>query len=127
MNWYRTRRVNYEDELSLPPAQRNHLPQPVLLVQALNDNVLVPAMSAGMERVIPNLTRAEVKTGHWALWQAPGRVNEIAGGWLGGLALDSGEVGGRGSVKGREGRSVTGRGRERERGVRLPGRDERGT
>lgn len=85
MNWYRTRRVNYEDELKLPDAQKNHIAQPVLFIQALKDDVLIPAMSAGMERVIPKLTRAEVPTGHWALWQAPARVNEIVGEWLGGL------------------------------------------
>ena len=91
MNWYRTRRVNYEDELELPEAQRNHIAQPVLFIQALKDDVLVPAMSAGMERVIPKLTRAEVPTGHWALWQAPAQVNEIVGKWLKGLDLEEGQ------------------------------------
>lgn len=90
MNWYRTRRVNYEDELELPNERRNHIAQPVLFVQALKDDVLVPAMSAGMERVIPKLTRAEVPTGHWALWQAPGQVNEIVRKWLAGLEARGG-------------------------------------
>jgi len=94
MNWYRTRRINYEDELSLPSATKNHLPQPVLFVQALKDDILIPAMSAGMEKMIPKLSRAEVPTGHWALWQAPGQVNEIIGKWLAGLDLAEG---GRGS------------------------------
>lgn len=91
MNWYRTRRANYEDELHLPEAQRNRIEQPVLFVQALKDNVLVPAMSKGMEKVIPRLTRAEVPTGHWALWQAPERVNGIVGGWLEGVEREGGE------------------------------------
>ena len=93
MNWYRTRRVNYEDELKLPEAQKNHISQPVLFIQAAKDDVLIPAMSVGMERVIPKLTRAEVPTGHWALWQAPAQVNEIVGKWLGGLDLSDGEGG----------------------------------
>ena len=93
MNWYRTRRVNYEDELKLPEAQKNHIAQPVLFIQAAKDDVLIPAMSVGMERVIPKLTRAEVPTGHWALWQAPAQVNEIVGKWLGGLELGDGEGG----------------------------------
>lgn len=93
MNWYRTRRVNYEDELKLPEAQKYHIAQPVLLIQAAKDDVLIPAMSVGMERVIPNLTRAEVPTGHWALWQTPAQVNEIVGKWLGGLELGDGEGG----------------------------------
>ena len=91
MNWYRTRRLNYEDELKLPEAQKNHISQPVLFIQAAKDDVLIPAMSAGMERVIPKLTRAEVPTGHWALWQAPAQVNEIVGKWLGGLEGGGGE------------------------------------
>ena len=91
MNWYRTRRVNYEDELKLPEAQKNHIAQPVLFIQAAKDDVLIPAMSVGMERVIPKLTRAEVPTGHWALWQAPAQVNEIVGEWLGGLVGVGGE------------------------------------
>jgi soluble epoxide hydrolase/lipid-phosphate phosphatase len=91
MNWYRTRRVNYEDELELPDARKNHIAQPVLFVQALKDDVLIPAMSVGMERVIPKLTRAEVSTGHWALWQAPAQVNGIVGKWLSGLNLNGGE------------------------------------
>lgn len=92
MNWYRARRANYEDELEMPEAQRNRIEQPVLFVQALKDNVLVPAMSKGMENVIPKLTRAEVPTGHWALWQAPQQVNEIVGRWLEGLSRGGGKL-----------------------------------
>lgn len=94
MNWYRTRRVNFEDELSLPEAQRNRIEQPVLFVQALRDDILIPAMSKGMEQMIPNLTRAEVPTGHWALWQAPAQVNEIVGRWL--QKVEAGEGKGKG-------------------------------
>lgn len=85
MNWYRTRKVNFDDELEIPEAQKHRLEMPVLFVQAAKDNVLIPAMSQGMEKFIPNLTRGEVPTGHWALWQAPEKVNEIVGEWLGGL------------------------------------------
>lgn len=92
MNWYRTRRANYEDELAMPEAQRNRIEQPVLFVQALKDNVLIPAMSKGMENVVPKLTRAEVPTGHWALWQAPQQVNEIVGRWLEGLSNGGGKL-----------------------------------
>ena len=46
-------------------------------------------MSEGMERLIPNLTRREVKTGHWALWEAPDKVNGFVGEWLG--KVDRGE------------------------------------
>lgn len=94
MNWYRTRRANFEDELAIPEATRNRLEQPVLFVQALRDDILIPAMSNGMESMIPNLTRGEVPTGHWALWQAPEKVNGIVGGWLEGLGEGRGRAGG---------------------------------
>ena len=62
---------------------------PVLFIQATKDNALPPSMSEGMERLIPNLTRREVKTGHWALWEAPEKVNGFVGEWLG--KVDRGE------------------------------------
>lgn len=69
----------------MPEERRNRIEQPVLFVQATKDNVLVPALSKGMENAVPNLTRDEVETGHWALWQAPEKVNRIVEQWLKGL------------------------------------------
>ena len=104
VNWYRNREVNFKDELeyvspppSLPP---NNLPNrsrltnktinvPVLFIQATKDDALPPSLSEGMEGLIPNLTRREVKTGHWALWEAPEKINEFVGEWLG--KVDRGE------------------------------------
>lgn len=39
-------------------------------------------MSANMEKSLPQLTRKEVNTNHWALWEAPEQVNEIVKEWL---------------------------------------------
>ncbi|KAH9823658.1 hypothetical protein Tdes44962_MAKER04620, partial [Teratosphaeria destructans] len=89
-NWYRTRRINFEDELRMPAEDRQGLRQPVLFVQARRDEILIPAMSRGMEERIPRLTRAEVDAGHWVLWQRPGEVNELIGAWLEGVVnMDS--------------------------------------
>ncbi|KAG9664522.1 alpha/beta-hydrolase, partial [Aureobasidium melanogenum] len=79
LNWYRTRRINYEDDLKLETKQ---VIQPVLFISGTLDAVLTPGMSKGMEASIPRLKRREVNTGHWALTQAPGEVNRILEEWL---------------------------------------------
>lgn len=56
--------------------------QPVLFIQGKYDAVLKPSMSVGMEKYIPKLTRAEVKAGHWALWQKAADVNALVKAWL---------------------------------------------
>ena len=108
VNWYRNREVNFKDELQYvlpsPSLPTISLPQnlpnrrrltnkiinvPVLFIQATKDDALPPSLSEGMEGLIPNLTRREVKTGHWALWEAPKKINEFVGEWLG--KVDRGE------------------------------------
>jgi hypothetical protein len=54
LQWYRTSRLNWEDEAGLPMV----VTQPALLVLAGRDRVLRPAMADGMEAHVPNLTRA---------------------------------------------------------------------
>ena len=48
---------------------------PVLFFQAMHDPALTPALSVGMERNVPNMTRVELQAGHWALVQAKLEVN----------------------------------------------------
>jgi len=55
---------------------------PVLFIQAAKDEALPPAMSAGMEKFVPKLTRRSVDTNHWALWEAPKQVNGLIKEWL---------------------------------------------
>jgi pimeloyl-ACP methyl ester carboxylesterase len=55
---------------------------PVLFIQATRDIALPPAMAAGMEGKIPKLTKKEVDTTHWALWEAPEQVNRIIREWI---------------------------------------------
>ncbi|WPH02972.1 Hypothetical protein R9X50_00584400 [Acrodontium crateriforme] len=90
-NWYRTRRVNYEEELELPEncknGSSNQITQPVLFIQCLDDHILIPKLSAGMESQIPHLSRGEVKTAHWALWQDPENVNRIVKAWFEGVVF----------------------------------------
>lgn len=86
-NWYRTRKVNWEEELSLPAANKTVIKQPTLYVLATRDDVLTREMSKNMEKVVPNLTRGEVPAGHWALWQTPEKTNEIIKNWIQGVVL----------------------------------------
>ena len=81
-NWYRTRELNWRDDLELPVEVRHVIRQPTLYIFASKDNILTRETSAGMERAVPHLTRAEVPAGHWALWQTPRQTNDILQRWL---------------------------------------------
>lgn len=76
LNWYRTRRVNYEEELSLVAAGKTRIEMPALLITASKDIALPPAMAAGMDRHFDRLAKREVNAGHWALWEAADEVNK---------------------------------------------------
>jgi soluble epoxide hydrolase / lipid-phosphate phosphatase len=84
---YRTRRANYEAEQTLPESDKTILRQPVLFIQALGDSILKPEMSKNMEKTIPNLTRGEVPSSHWALWHTPQQTNELIKNWIEGVVL----------------------------------------
>ncbi|KIW16446.1 hypothetical protein PV08_06499 [Exophiala spinifera] len=94
LNWYRNREENYmnewrdffdagKKERSPEQIQRDlTINQPVLFVLATKDQALKPFMAERMADRIPNLTRREVVSGHWALWQQPEQVNRHIGEWL---------------------------------------------
>lgn len=86
-NWYRTRRVNYDDERGLPASQRAGVQQPVLFVFATGDMILSEDLQKGMDKAIPNLTKGSVPASHWALWHTPGQTNELIGKWVEGVVL----------------------------------------
>ncbi|KAF2714805.1 alpha/beta-hydrolase [Pleomassaria siparia CBS 279.74] len=80
LNWYRTRKANWEEDLALLDKQTISIP--ALYVEATYDTVLTPEMSKGMEAFVPNLTRGDVPATHWALTQKPEEVNAIVSKWL---------------------------------------------
>jgi len=88
LNWYRTREVNYLDEwvhFFGTDGQINHVPKiehELLFVLATRDQAIKPFMAEKMRERVPNLTRKEVQTGHWALWEKPDECNRIIGDWL---------------------------------------------
>ena len=96
-NWYRTRQINYEDDVAflLPPSPSaikfpSRIQVPTLFISASKDGALPPDMSNGMGKLVPYLTRREVDAGHWALWERAEEVNAILGEWLRELRLEVG-------------------------------------
>lgn len=80
LNWYRTRKLNFDDELEAGWAEKGTgLVCPTLFVQATNDAALPPAMSEGIERYFGEglLWRREVASHHWCLWAATEEVNRL--------------------------------------------------
>lgn len=72
LNWYRTRKINYEEELALLGEDRKTQPRlqtPALMVVASKDAALPPSMSQGMSAAFESLRMAEVDGSHWALWE----------------------------------------------------------
>ncbi|KAF2180710.1 alpha/beta-hydrolase [Zopfia rhizophila CBS 207.26] len=80
LNWYRTRKANWEEDLAL--LDKKTISIPTLFVQATYDSVLKPEMSKAMDTLCTNLTRGEVAATHWALTQKPEHVNAIIKKWL---------------------------------------------
>lgn len=83
LNWYRTRKINYDEELELAEKENEVMVEaPALFVGASNDHALPPIMSFGMEKFFKSLDREEVEASHWALTQAGPDVNKAIGKWL---------------------------------------------
>ena len=95
VNWYRTRRVNYEDESSLlstycpSSGDLQLIDKPTLFIAGAKDPVLLPVLSEGMEKYWSSdesgrslLSKKQVKAGHWALWEDAEGVNRELENWL---------------------------------------------
>ncbi|KAF3902414.1 hypothetical protein ABW20_dc0100252 [Dactylellina cionopaga] len=82
LSWYRTAKINFDDELPIAQAGGHRFTMPALFIAASNDTALPPSMSIGMDRYFDKLDRAEVASSHWALWQAAAAVNGNLRNWL---------------------------------------------
>lgn len=70
LNWYRTRKVNYEEELALlKDGQQPKVQPPSMLVAARGDAALPPRMAKGMEVFFEKVKILEVDGSHWSLWE----------------------------------------------------------
>lgn len=86
-NWYRTRKLNFDNDVGDFKDSDGKLDMPVLFIATNLDPVLKPEMSKGMEEKIPKLTRASVDSGHWGLVEKKDEVNAIVGDYLDKLEL----------------------------------------
>ncbi|XP_069831850.1 bifunctional epoxide hydrolase 2 isoform X2 [Dendropsophus ebraccatus] len=81
LNWYRNMDRSWEWAVK---AHNWKILVPALMVTAEKDPVLLPVMTTGMEKRIPNLTRGHIEDcGHWTQMEKPDTVNEILIKWLG--------------------------------------------
>ncbi|ETV93124.1 hypothetical protein, variant [Aphanomyces invadans] len=79
LHWYKQYERDWDESANAPTELRH----PVLYIGAGKDIALPPALSAGMERVIPNLTRRVIENGgHWLGIEAPREVNHMLLEWL---------------------------------------------
>ncbi|KAH8646361.1 Alpha/Beta hydrolase protein [Xylariales sp. PMI_506] len=75
-NWYRTRRVNWEDELQF--AEKGFVfSVPAMVMMGELDPALPPILANGMEKHFAQPLRKELGTGvgHWGMWENPDMVN----------------------------------------------------
>lgn len=95
MNWYRTREVNFREELEyvvikmtiiytdhIVRLRKESIDVPALFIPASRDAILKPAMARGMHQHIPKLKVKEVDAGHWAQLEKKEEVTDIIKQWL---------------------------------------------
>jgi soluble epoxide hydrolase / lipid-phosphate phosphatase len=80
--WYKTGRVNFDEEQQLLEEGKMKVTMPSLFIAASKDVALPPAMSAGMGQFCTDLVKQEVDASHWALWEAAAEVNRHIGEFL---------------------------------------------
>ncbi|KAG0640038.1 Alpha/Beta hydrolase protein [Tuber brumale] len=79
LNWYKTSKVNYEDEKDLP---FDGIKVPYLFIGAKHDAALPPSLAEPQKLFIPQLTTRIVDTAHWAMVEDPEAVIRHMNEWL---------------------------------------------
>lgn len=80
LNWYRTRKINYEEELALlKDGQQPKIKTPAMVIVAKRDAALPPQMAEGMGNHFDSLKKGVVDGSHWALWDSTENVNAQVG------------------------------------------------
>jgi pimeloyl-ACP methyl ester carboxylesterase len=79
INWYRNFTRNWERSAHIA----DHVAAPSLMIMAEDDLVLPPSAADGMEKYVPNLTKALVKgSGHLTQQEQPDAVNRLIIDWM---------------------------------------------
>jgi pimeloyl-ACP methyl ester carboxylesterase len=83
VNWYRTRQLNWEEELPLAK-QGNDLKikPPTMFVFATRDAALPDFMNRGAEKNFVEYRKEQVEGTHWCMTQFPNDVNKVLGAYL---------------------------------------------
>ncbi|KAF9171415.1 hypothetical protein BGX21_007523 [Mortierella sp. AD011] len=71
LNYYKTTRINFDDELGL----RNNIDLPCWIILAENDPYLKPYMASKMKNYIPQLKTTSLNVAHFAMTEKPDEVN----------------------------------------------------
>ncbi|KAH8653556.1 epoxide hydrolase [Xylariales sp. PMI_506] len=82
-NWYRTRKVNWEEELELTN-KTSFIDVPAMVMMGEKDLALPPHLANGTEKYCSKGLKKELAKGlgHWAMWQDPVMVNGFIGAFL---------------------------------------------
>lgn len=80
INWYRNMNRNWETTAKV----EQKIKVPSLMISAEDDVVLSPAMTAGMEKYVPDLEKHVIAgCGHWTQQEKPEELNRLIIDWLG--------------------------------------------
>jgi len=79
LNWYKTDRVNFDEEKYLVSTK---IEVPTLFIRGIHDAVLPPPMWTIPSQFVPNLTLREVDAGHEVLEEVPVAVNALLCEWF---------------------------------------------
>jgi soluble epoxide hydrolase/lipid-phosphate phosphatase len=77
-NWYRTRKLNWEDETPFAEIEGGFkFKTPAMVVMGEKDIALPPKLADGMEKWFEGPLKKELApgVGHWAMWQDPETIN----------------------------------------------------
>ncbi|KAK3295928.1 Alpha/Beta hydrolase protein [Chaetomium fimeti] len=83
--WYKTQKINFDEERPLLAEGRTTVTVPSLMVMATRDAALPPAMSAKMDELCTDLVKREVNASHWALWETAADTNKHISEFLEGI------------------------------------------
>ncbi|KAL2156171.1 hypothetical protein VTH82DRAFT_916 [Thermothelomyces myriococcoides] len=84
--WYKTNKVNFDEERPLLREGKTKITVPSLMVTATRDSALPPAMSAEMDKnFTAPLVMREVNASHWALWETAAETNKHIGEFVEGI------------------------------------------
>lgn len=84
-NWYRTRKMDWEDEQPLANQGPFKFKAPSLFLLATKDEVVLPRYYENMGQHFDDLEIKEIESGHWMLWEARESVNTALESWLSSL------------------------------------------